>query len=508
VRLLAIVGRSTRGQGSGYGAFATWCLGVVLVGACSSDPVAPPRPTPSTTLRLSASTSGPDADADGYLVSLDRQPTQLRLTSNGSVTFSGLTTGVHLIDVFDVAPNCAADVRSMVVTIPSGGVATDTTLHVTCEALGEVRVTVTTGGVNPDLNGYQVMVSGIDPLDRTVTTLPPNDQAVLRVAPGRHVVALRDVAANCDGVLGPRDIDVVSGGSVSLTFTVTCEAATRIAYSAFFTEANAEIYTVLSDASGSVRVTDHPAKDVDPAWSPDGSRIAFASNRDGLMAIFVMNDDGSDVKRLTSPTSSSHSPAWSPDGREIAFASAREGNADIYVMNADGTDVRRLTSDASADLDPAWSPDGSRIAFSTERNKNAEIYVMSRDGSNVSRLTANNTWDGQPAWSPDGTRIAFAQTRCDLNRYPDYCYQAVMVLGESGRPEEVGIGEEPTWSPNGRAIATTGFTCELSYYYGPLACTVAGIGILVPFPNGQPGSREAWNRTLTAGAHHSPSWRR
>ena len=507
-RFLAVPGLGGRARGAVSATLAAGCFGGVLLAGCSGEPASPGPATTPAAIRVSATTSGPDADADGYLVSLDRRPAQQRLASNGSVTFGGLAPGTHLIDVFDVAPNCAIDARSLVVAIPSAGVAADTALHVTCEALGSVRIAVTTQGVDVDLNGYQVTVSGTAPVDRTGTILAPNDQAVLRVPPGRHVVALRDVAANCDGNLTPREVDIVSGGTVSLDFSVACEAATRIAFAAFVTEANSEIYVVRSDGSGGVRLTDHPAKDLSPAWSPDGSRIAFTSDRDGFTAIFVMNEDGSDLKRLTSPTSNSESPAWSPDGREIAFVNDRDGNADIYVMRVDGTDVRRLTSSPAADFDPAWSADGSRIAFSNELDKNAEIYVMSRDGSNATRLTTNNTWDGQPAWSPDGTRIAFAETRCDFNGWPGFCYQAVMLVEPPGLPVEVGVGEEPTWSPDGRRIATTRFACELSYYYGPLSCTVAGIGILVPFANGLPGSREAWKAELTAGTHRSPSWRR
>jgi len=177
-------------------------------------------------------------------------------------------------------------------------------------------------------------------------------------------------------------------------------------------------------------------------------------------------------------------------------------------MNADGSSPRRLTSHPAADVDPAWSPDGTRIAFASERDKNAEIYVMNADGSGVVRVTTNETWDGHPTWSPDGRRIAFVRTLCTDEPWGGRCYQGVMVLGPTGSEVEVGVGEEPAWSPDGRQIAVTRFMCDLYfYYYGPLECTVAGIGILVPFTTGAAGSREAWDHVLTRGEHRNPSWR-
>jgi hypothetical protein len=100
-----------------------------------------------------------------------------------------------------------------------------------------------------------------------------------------------------------------------------------------------------------------------PAWSPDGRKIAFVSDRDGNSEIYVIHADGSEQRNLTrQPASDSH-PSWSPDGRKLAFVSRRDGNAEIYVMNADGSELRNVTRTPSDDLDPAWSPNGRAIAF-------------------------------------------------------------------------------------------------------------------------------------------------
>ena len=94
------------------------------------------------------------------------------------------------------------------------------------------------------------------------------------------------------------------------------------------------------------------------------------------------------------------SPTWSPDGSRIAFDSERDGNLEVYVMNADGTGQTRLTDNPAADGVPAWSPDGSRIAFMSNRDGDYEIYVMNTDGSGQTRLTVNSAADVAPAWSP------------------------------------------------------------------------------------------------------------
>jgi Tol biopolymer transport system component len=129
-------------------------------------------------------------------------------------------------------------------------------------------------------------------------------------------------------------------------------------------------------------------------WSPDGTRIAFArkpdwcSDRGGTRPcagshsdIYVMNADGSGTRKLTHNARQNAEPAWSPDGRRIAFVSRRDGNAEIYVMNADGSGKRNLTRNPAKDVRPSWSPDGQKIAFVSDRDGRLEAHVMNADGS-------------------------------------------------------------------------------------------------------------------------------
>jgi len=146
-----------------------------------------------------------------------------------------------------------------------------------------------------------------------------------------------------------------------------------------------------------------------PAWSPDGSKIAFGSTRDSNPEIYVMDPNGSNIVRLTYDSAQDAQPAWSPDGTKIAFVSDRDGNAEIYVMNADGSGPVNLTNHAGADYAPAWSPDGTKIAFQSDRETDFAVWVMNADGSNPIRLTDPSTPAGAPSWSPDRTRIAYEQ---------------------------------------------------------------------------------------------------
>lgn len=246
-------------------------------------------------------------------------------------------------------------------------------------------------------------------------------------------------------ITGPTTSDGSDGGEVVDAPTPPAAPTGDIVF-ASRRDGNSEIYAMNADGSDLVRLTNHPAVDIRPAWSPDGDLIAFERASPGGTPdseIYVMNADGSDPVRLTEGSQ----PEWSPDGGKIAFWRYREDDTfwgittDIWVMNADGSDPRRLMTDAWY---PAWSPDGATIAFATS----GLIKVMDADGSNPVLLGTGT----HPAWSPDGTKIAFVDD-------PDGDHDIYVVDPDGTNrlrlAEHPGEDLEPAWSPDGTRIAFT-----------------------------------------------------
>lgn len=189
-------------------------------------------------------------------------------------------------------------------------------------------------------------------------------------------------------------------------------------------------------------------------YNPTG-RIAFASTRINTREIWVINDDGTSLQQLTNLGGRNDDPVWSPDGSKIAFVSDRNSdNDDIYVMNSDGTDPKRVTTYPGADREPAWSPDGKRIVFTrwlTDAQKPV-LFTMNADGSNQSQLT--DGWDSQPDWSPDGSKIAFTRYYT-TGMHSDTDIFIIDITGTNpvNLTNLPSNESRPAWSPDGKKIA-------------------------------------------------------
>ena len=184
----------------------------------------------------------------------------------------------------------------------------------------------------------------------------------------------------------------------------------RIAFTSV-QDGNWDIYVANADGSGTTRLTHSPSSAWSPAWSPDGRRIAYVSARESVARyfpanteIYAMNADGTDITRLTNNKRVAREPAWSPDGRRIAFSSSHgHAQSSIHVMNVDGSNPK-ITWGIITGSSLVWSSDGRRIAFANYPGSgdiiegDTEIYAINADGSEWIQLTDNDASDVSPSW--------------------------------------------------------------------------------------------------------------
>jgi Tol biopolymer transport system component/TolB-like protein/Tfp pilus assembly protein PilF len=296
--------------------------------------------------------------------------------------------------------------------------------------------------MNPD-GTNQIEATGIDNL--SMGSWSPDETKVIFLKHGEATKYLADADGSNETVLPP-----VFDGSFDWS-----PDSKRIVYQSRINTEDSEIFVYHLETGKNEDITNHPAFDADPTFSPDGQQIAFASLRDGNAEIYLMDADGSNVRRLTNhPAWESH-PVFSPDGTQIAFNADRDNeNGNTYLMNLDGTGIRRLIDWKSGDyvVPGGWSPDGTTIVFSSDGDGNDDISVVSAEVFVPEKLLAEKGRDlGFASYSPDGKLIVFQAAMEDKSaelRTFDFATRSTKVLLKTTNADIA-----PVFSPDGSSIA-------------------------------------------------------
>ncbi len=209
-----------------------------------------------------------------------------------------------------------------------------------------------------------------------------------------------------------------------------------------------ELQVADADGHGAQTVLNSNEPIISPAWSPDGTQIAYVSFEQKKPVVYVQSLLTGQRRALATFWGSNSAPAWSPDGKRLAVVLTKDGGSQIYLLNVDGSGVSRLTQSSAIDTEPNFSPDGQLLLFTSDRGGSPQIYGMPATGGEARRLTFEGTYNVSPRFNPDGKSFTFIQrngSRFNV-AVQDLATRQVQVLTDGT------VDESPTFSPNGRMI--------------------------------------------------------